>query len=126
MRRPYLLLLTICYCIIGGVVGVYFSIGLGADAPSLIAAAAFPAFGAYLGGIRDRGLLAKIAGYALLGWLLCFALQPEISRSASSTPTIYDEFSGKLWHLVCFVPSTLLAAVALLFAPRHLTSTRRS
>jgi hypothetical protein len=121
MHRLYLLLLTICCCIIGCLVGVFLSIRLDMDAPSGVAAAAFPAFGAYLGGVRDRALLAKIAGYALLGWLLCFVLQPQVSRSANLSPSIDGEFGGKYWHLFCFIPSTVLAVVALLFAPERLT-----
>jgi hypothetical protein len=121
MRRLYLLILTFCCCLIGAIVGVYLSIRLDANTPSVVAAAAFPVLGAYIGGIRDRCLLAKIAGYALLGWLLCFILQPQVSRVVSRSPSIDDQFGGKLWHLFCFVPSSLLAIVAVLFAPGRLT-----
>ena len=112
MRRAYLLLLTVCSCLIGAIVGVYFSIRLDADAPSLIAATAFPAVGAYLGGVRDRRLLAKIACYAFAGWFLCLVLLP---------PQIDVHFSAKSWHLFCTIPSTLLTVVAIIFAPAHLT-----
>jgi hypothetical protein len=121
MRRLHLLLLMVCCCMIGGIVGVYFSIRMDADTPSLIAATAFPACGAYLGGVRDRGLLAKVACYAFLGWLICFVLQPQASRASSLSPSIDNDFSGKFWHLFCIIPSTLLAVVATLFAPAHLT-----
>ena len=122
MRRVYVLALMIACCVIGCIVGVSASIRLASDVPSLLAAGFFPVLGAYLSGVRDRGLLAKVGCYAFVGWLLCFVLEPQVSRNRSMSPSIDDEFGGKFWHLYCFLPSTLLAVVAVLFAPKHLTT----
>ena len=119
MRRILLLLV----CLVGSAVGAAFGVVAGITMDSALlawaSAAAFPVLGLVLAGVRQRGQLVRIAGYALLGWGLCFLMQPLVSQSATSRAhrIATDPLVGKGWYIPCHITSWILASAGVVFLP---------
>ncbi|HEY4259079.1 MAG TPA: hypothetical protein VGM98_02915, partial [Schlesneria sp.] len=60
----------------------------------------------------------KIAGYAFLGWTLCFALGPSSSETARSRANriAADPLRGQGWLIPCAAASWLLASIGVAYS----------
>ena len=125
MRRLILLVACLLGSAVGGVFGIAAGIGANSALLAWASAAVFPVFALLLAGFRNRSQIAKIAGYALIGWGLCFILAPSTSQSAASRARriVADPLVGKGWYIPCHVVSWIMASVGVAFAPsQHLTN----
>lgn len=109
LRTLAVLSLTALGCLLAAAVGLPTSMYFDSALPAGMAIAVLPAAGAYLGGNRDEQQLAKIVLYSLMGWILCYLLQPAVSGVARDGEHISN---FKLWYgAFAFVPSSLLALI---------------
>lgn len=125
MRRLLLLLA----CLLGSAVGAFLGVVAGIATNSVLlawaSAATFPVLALVLAGIRQGRQLTKIAGYALLGWGLCFILEPGVDEGAAhrAIRIAADPLAGKGWYISCHITSWVLASVGVAFMPlQHRTS----
>ncbi len=117
--RLLLLVASLVGSAVGAVIGTAVGVTTDSDLLAWISAAAFPIIALALAGIRDCQTLVKIGGYALLGWGLCFLMEPTISQSAASHARriASDPLAGKRIYLVCYVASWILVSVGVAFRP---------
>ena len=117
--RLILLLVSSVGSASGAVIGIVAGLTLDSALLAWISAAAFPMIALVLAGIREYSFLLKVGGYALLGWVLCFILEPAVSQSAANRALriASDPLAGKGWYIACYVSSWILASVAVAFRP---------
>ena len=115
--RLLLLLVSVVGSAVGAVIGIVAGVMLNSSLLAWISAAAFPIIALVMAGIREYGLLLKIGGYALLGWGLCFALEPAVSQTAATHARriASDPLAGKGWYIACHFASWILVAVGVAF-----------
>ena len=119
MRRFLLLLACLLGSAVGAVLGVIAGVTVDSALLAWASAAVYPVLALMLAGIRQRGQLAKIAGYALLGWGLCFVLEPAMQQTAAhrALRIAADPLVGKGWYIPCHITSWVLASVGVTFLP---------
>jgi hypothetical protein len=119
MRRLRLVFACTLGSGVGAVVGVAAGVALNSAWWAWLAAAVFPGLALWLAGFHQRRQLAKIMCYALLGWGLCFVLEPATSQSSTGRARriAEDTFRGKGWYVPCHVAGWVLASVGVAFAP---------
>jgi hypothetical protein len=112
-----MLLASLIGSAVGAAIGIVAGVTLDSALLAWIAAGAFPIVALVLAGIREYGFLVKIGGYALLGWGLCFVLEPTISQSAASHALRMssDPLAGKGWYIACHTVSWILVSVGMAF-----------
>jgi len=103
----------------GAVIGIVSGVTFDGALLAWISAAAFPMIALVVAGIREYGFLVKVGGYALLGWGLCFLLEPAVSQGATSRALriASDPLAGKGWYIACCVTSWILVSVGVAFRP---------
>ena len=86
---------------------------------AMFSAGIFPAMACYLAGVRDTKQLFKIGGYAAIGWILTFSLQPAISHAEDSylRRMMHAPMLGYDWHIPASCVSAVLALVGVVFLP---------
>lgn len=113
----------IATCLVGTAVAAMLGLPVAILTDSMIVAwllsAAIPCTALWLVGLRSGGQLAKIAIYALLGWIVCRGLEPTISEVAASRVRriAQDPLAGKGWYIACFIFSAILTSVGAAFVP---------
>jgi hypothetical protein len=99
------------------------------DAPvlAMISAGLFPAIACWKTGMIENRQVAKIAGYAAIGWMLTFMLQPVAAQTSAShlRRILTLPLLGHEWHVPASAVSTLLALVGVCFAPLTNESTTK-
>lgn len=116
-----MLLASLIGSAVGAAIGIVAGVTLDSALLAWISAGAFPIIALGVAGVREYGFLVKIGGYALLGWGLCFVLEPAISQSAASHARriASDPLAGKGWYIACHVASWILVSVGVAFrAPK--------
>lgn len=124
VRLLLVLFVTSLGCLLAFAVGCPLAERFASPVPALLAASLLPAVGACVGGIRNRGQLLKIAGFAALGYLVGYALKPAIAGADA-------ELIAKIRAQAIafsFAPASLLAIIGAGFAcptRRRLQATAR-
>lgn len=119
MRRTRLLLSLLIGGVAGTILGLAGAIAADASFFSFASAVLASVLACRIAGVRDGQLVAKIALYAAIGWVLTFALGPATSQSAESRAQrlAEDPLVGDGWLVACHAVSILLASVGAVFAP---------
>lgn len=123
--RINLIVACLAGSVIATLVGLLALLKLDAPILAMLSAGLFPAIACWKTGIADNRQVAKIAGYAAMGWLLTFMLQPITAQSSAShvRRILTSPLLGQDWHIPASVVSTLLALVGAYFAPLMTEST---
>jgi hypothetical protein len=101
-------------CLLAAALGLMAAVQFDSPALAAIAISVLPALGAYVGGVRDRHQLTKIACYALVGWVLCYLLKPAVSRATKELTPDFELW----WGTIAFAPGSLLGLIGAGFASR--------
>jgi hypothetical protein len=119
MQRLVLLGACLVGSTVAGIVGLFSAIWWDTSLVALIGAAIFPTVCLVVAGLQSRSQLFKIAGYALIGWTLCFILAPTTSQRPQNRASriAADPLVGKGWYIPCAVVSWVMASVGVAFSP---------
>ena len=126
-------------CVIASLIGLNFMIRFDVGFFGLVSATLIPALACRIAGITDKTQLAKIAVYAVIGWMIPYSLKnpysiirwhswhdirldPLKTNLVSSPPTLIPLLIELV--VVYVIPTTTLALVAVYFIPTR-TNTNR-
>ena len=105
-------------CVIAALIGLLALLKFDMPILAMISAGLLPAIACWLAGMTNKKQLAKIAGYAAIGWMLTFMLQPAIAQTTAShvRRIMTMPLLGHDWHIPASFTSTLLALIGVYFA----------
>lgn len=127
LDRIKIMLACLVGSVIAALVGLVMLLTFNAFVLPMLSAALFPAIACWKTGKIEFNQIAKIAGYAALGWLLGSMLQPMIVESPAqhSQRILAMPLVGRDWHIPASALSTLLALVGVSFAPLQTESVKK-
>jgi hypothetical protein len=125
-QRINTMLACIAGCIIAALTGLLVLLKFDAPILAMLSAGLFPAIACWLTGTVGIKQVGKIAGYAAMGWLPAFMLQPAIAQSSAShvRRILTLPLLGHDWHIPASLVSTLLALIGVYFAPMRAEFTK--
>lgn len=119
MRRFKWMIACMSGSLVGAITGLTAGIALDSALVAWLSAAAGPVIALYLAGLHRRVQLLKIACYALIGWGLCFVLEPATSQTAARRASRIAESAllGKGWYIPCHIAAWIFASAGVVFVP---------
>jgi hypothetical protein len=117
MRRFQWLIACTCGSLVGAIAGLTAGMALDSALVAWLSAAAGPVIALYFAGLHQRVQLLKIACYALIGWGLCFVLEPATSQTAARRASRIAESAllGKDWYIPCHIAAWIFASAGVVF-----------
>ena len=117
-------------CVIASLIGLNFRIRFEGGFLGLVSATLIPALACRIAGITDEKQLAKIAAYAVIGWLITYSLTrpDQIIRLYSSHEIRHPSLMLLLYELIAVdvIPTTTLPLVGVYFIPTTKITNRKT